>query len=174
MPLKRIKINNFKSIKHCDMSFEKLNTLIGENGAGKTNIIEAINYFYCNLTENNLSENIFDENNRFSNEISIQLDFDLIDFVKIAKNNSDGPLDLFDEEPENKSKYQGYYKAIISLVSETKDKILSIELSQVKGKGIKWNCSYNQRLVIKSLFPVFHVDVRNMDVNEWSYVWDVL
>lgn len=174
MPLKKVTIRNFKSIKHCVINFEKINTFIGENGAGKSNIIEALNYFYCNLTENNLSDHIFDENNRFSNEASIQLDFDLSDFVKIAKNNSDVPFELLEDEPENKSKYQGYYKAIISLASETKDKILSIKFSQIKGKGINWNCPYKKRLVIKSLFPIFHIDARNMDVNEWRYIWDVL
>lgn len=174
MALKRIKINNFKSIKHCDMTLENLNTLIGENGAGKTNIIEAINYFYCNLTENNPSEQVFDENNKFSNEINIELYFDLSEFVKIAKNNIDDPSTMFDEEPEHKSKYQGYYKAIISLAPENKNESLCVKLSQIKNNGIKWNLPYKERLVIKSLFPVFYINSRNMDVNEWSYLWDVL
>ena len=38
MPLTRLCIKNFKSIKSCDISFSELNVLIGENGTGKTNI----------------------------------------------------------------------------------------------------------------------------------------
>lgn len=61
MPLTRLCIKNFKSIKSCDISFSELNVLIGENGTGKTNILDAINYFYRNLTESNTSDRIFDE-----------------------------------------------------------------------------------------------------------------
>lgn len=38
MPLTRLCIKNFKSIKSCDISFSELNVLIGENGTGKTNM----------------------------------------------------------------------------------------------------------------------------------------
>ena len=44
MPLTRLIIKNYKSIKNCDISLEKLNVLIGENGSGKTTILDAINY----------------------------------------------------------------------------------------------------------------------------------
>ena len=69
MALKRIKIENFKSIKYCNITMAELNVLIGENGAGKTNILKAINYFYSNLTETNIDQYVFDENNHYSNEI---------------------------------------------------------------------------------------------------------
>ncbi len=65
MPLSRVIIKNYKSIKHCDVTLSGLNVLIGENGTGKTNLLEAINYFYNNLTDNNVRTDIFDENNRY-------------------------------------------------------------------------------------------------------------
>ena len=68
MPITRIIIKNYKSIKNCDISLSDLSLLIGENGTGKTSILEAINYFYQNLTESNASMAVFDENNRYSNE----------------------------------------------------------------------------------------------------------
>jgi AAA15 family ATPase/GTPase len=72
MPLTRLIIKNYKSIKNCDISLEKLNVLIGENGSGKTTILDAINYFYKNLTYSAASDNVFDENNRYSNELKIR------------------------------------------------------------------------------------------------------
>ena len=39
--LSRIKISGYKSIKQCDISFGKINVLIGSNGAGKSNFISA-------------------------------------------------------------------------------------------------------------------------------------
>lgn len=58
MPLTRLTIKNFKSIKECDITFSGLNVLIGENGTGKTNILDAVNYFYRNLTDSNISTDI--------------------------------------------------------------------------------------------------------------------
>lgn len=63
MPLTRLIIKNFKSIKNCDISLSELNVLIGENGTGKTNLLDAISYFYRNLTDSDISERVFDENN---------------------------------------------------------------------------------------------------------------
>ena len=107
MPLIRIKIENFKSIKHCDISLSELNLFLGENGTGKTSILEAIYYFYQNLTEANINDSIFDENNRFSNEARITLYFDFSEFVKISKSNSDDSY-IFDDQPSAKIKYGGY------------------------------------------------------------------
>ena len=173
MPLIRMKIENFKSIKYCDISLSELNVFMGENGTGKTNILEAIYYFYQNLTEVNPNNSVFDENNRFSNEVRITLYFDLSEFVKISKSNSDVPI-LFDDQPSVKVKYGGYYKTIIAMVSESKNNIVSVSMSQIKGRPIKWSCSYEDRFIFKSLFPIFHIDTRNLDVTEWGYIWNIL
>ena len=50
MALCRIQIDNFKSIKHADLSLNHINVFIGENGAGKTNVLDAVDYFYSNLS----------------------------------------------------------------------------------------------------------------------------
>ena len=71
MPLTRLIIKNFKSIKNCDISLSELNVLIGENGTGKTNLLDAISYFYRNLTDSDISEHVFDENNHYSNHFAI-------------------------------------------------------------------------------------------------------
>ena len=39
--LSRMTIHGFKSIKSCDISFGKINVLIGSNGAGKSNFISS-------------------------------------------------------------------------------------------------------------------------------------
>ncbi len=173
MPLTRVKIENFKSIKHCDISLSALNVFIGENGTGKTNILDAINYFYRNLTENRAERNVFDENNSYSNEVKITLFFDFSEFVKISKSNSDEP-DRFAEQETSEIKYGGYYKTILAMASKSPNKMLSVTMTQIKGKAIIWNYSYEDRLVFKSLFPFFHLDTRSLDVTEWGYVWDIL
>ena len=173
MPLTRIEIENYKSIKHCDISITELTILIGENGTGKTSVLEAMQYFYKNLTEACASNTVFDENNRFSNEVRITLHFDFSEFVKISKSHSDDP-DLFGDQSATKIKYNGYYKAILSIATKSPNQVLSVTLNQIKGKGIQWNYSYEDRLIFRSLFPFFFVDARSLDVTEWGYVWDIL
>ena len=44
MSLSRIVIKNFKSIKECDIAVTELNVFIGENGAGKSNLLDYYEY----------------------------------------------------------------------------------------------------------------------------------
>lgn len=173
MPLTHIRIENFKSIKRCDLDLCNLNALIGANGTGKTNILDAMNYFYNNLTEQHIQNDIFDLNNRFSNEVKITLTFDLSDFVKISKFHTDELSMLFDDDSD-KDRYRNYYKAIISLAKTQKNNQFSIKLTQTKKNGIQWSEKYEHRFIIKSLFPVFYVNSRDLDINEWSQIWNIL
>lgn len=173
MPVTHIRIENYKSIKRCDIDLNNTTALIGANGTGKTNILEAIHYFYSNLTEKNTSEAIFDANNRFSNEVKITLTFDLSNFVIISKTKTND-FDYLFEDTAEKSRYSKYFQSIMSLISSKKEKTISVQMSQIKGMGIHWSESFQKRTIIKSLFPFFYIDVRNLDLNEWSEVWEVL
>jgi len=46
MKLKQIEIDKFRSIDHISIVIGKLAVLIGENNAGKTNILKAVDLFY--------------------------------------------------------------------------------------------------------------------------------
>ena len=46
MQLQKVKIHNFRSILDADFDLEKYSLLVGENNAGKTNIITALRIFY--------------------------------------------------------------------------------------------------------------------------------
>ena len=173
LPVTHIRIENYKSIKRCDIDLNNTTALIGANGTGKTNILEAIHYFYSNLTEKNTSEAIFDANNRFSNEVKITLTFDLSNFVIISKTKTND-FDYLFEDTAEKSRYSKYFQSIMSLISSKKEKTISVQMSQIKGMGIHWSESFQKRTIIKSLFPFFYIDVRNLDLNEWSEVWEVL
>ena len=51
MKISTIQINNFRSIEKIDLSLEKFNLFVGQNNHGKTNIFEAIEWFYKNTGE---------------------------------------------------------------------------------------------------------------------------
>lgn len=164
MPVTRIVIKNFKSIKTCDLKLDNLNLLIGENGTGKSNIIEAIKYFYENLTSTHVDNDIFDKNNKFSNEVNITLYFDLQDFINKAKNNI--KVAQFNDKVTT---YKNFYNKILLM-----EKYIQLNLKQIKGEQIKWNMPYEERFIIKSLFPCFYINSRDLDLLNWDYFWSII
>lgn len=46
MRISKITIDNFRSIKHAEISADKFNVFVGQNNHGKTNFFEAIDWFY--------------------------------------------------------------------------------------------------------------------------------
>jgi predicted ATPase len=50
--LKRIVLDGYKSIKHCDLELNRLNVLIGANGAGKSNFIDLFKLVQSILQQN--------------------------------------------------------------------------------------------------------------------------
>ena len=161
MSLSRIKINNYKSIKECDIPITNISLLIGENGTGKSNIIEAVHYFYSNIDEYNQKIDVFDKNNRFSNEVRISLYFDMNKLVNIAKSQ----ITKF-------SNHMGFYNKILQLTQKTK--IIKLEMRQIKQKTIKWNYNYKDRTFLAGLFPLFYIDTRTINLNSWLEIWDVI
>ena len=49
MKIKSVTINNFRSIQHAKIEFHDYSIIVGENNVGKSNIIDAIRYFYGDL-----------------------------------------------------------------------------------------------------------------------------
>ena len=46
MKISKIIIDNFRSIKHTEVTVDKFNIFVGQNNHGKTNFFEAIDWFY--------------------------------------------------------------------------------------------------------------------------------
>ena len=46
MKISKITIDNFRSIKHAEITADKFNVFVGQNNHGKTNLFEAIDWFY--------------------------------------------------------------------------------------------------------------------------------
>lgn len=49
MKIKSVTINNFRSIEHATINMHDYSIIVGENNAGKSNIIDAIRYFYGDI-----------------------------------------------------------------------------------------------------------------------------
>jgi len=51
MKLKRLEIDNFKSLLEFDISFEQFNCIIGLNGAGKSTLLQALDFVLVSLKD---------------------------------------------------------------------------------------------------------------------------
>lgn len=72
MKIKRISIENFRSIKQANILVSDFNIFVGQNNCGKTNLFEALEFFF-NGYKGDIRELIF---NRSSNlEMSVEIEF---------------------------------------------------------------------------------------------------
>lgn len=159
MTIKRVRINGYKSIKNCDLYIGKENLFVGENGSGKSNFISAIKYFYSNLVHKNKSEYVFDENNKYCNEVLISIDYDLSEIHVAAI--------------KNKDRYESYYKKIESIYNKGNNGILRVEMRQIKSAEISWNIGYSDRQTIKNIFEIY--DLNDGEAGDkWDLIWVLL
>jgi predicted ATP-dependent endonuclease of OLD family len=76
MNIKKVKIENFRSIERLDESFDKFNVLVGQNNHGKTNFFEALNWFFAGFDRSTSKTNlIFSEANQNA-EMLVEITFD--------------------------------------------------------------------------------------------------
>ena len=87
MSVAKVEIDNYKSIKHCEIDFRDINLFIGENGTGKSNILEAVQCFYGSLLGETDDRECYNYLNRFSNEFSISVTFDFRHLKRISVRN---------------------------------------------------------------------------------------
>lgn len=161
MGLQAVHIKNYKCIRDCKMDLKQLNILLGENGSGKTNVLSAILYFYNNMISQKPTLEIFDENNRLNDQVEITLTYDLSKLLIRCRKN----------KIEEKEKYMAYYK-VIDKMARKEDGKISLTLTQVKGGKIIWNHGIEERKILYHMYPMYHLDARDIDLTDWESLWE--
>lgn len=159
MAITRIKINNFKSLKEIDLDVKEFNCLIGKNGVGKTNILNAIRYFYDNLTESHISMDNFDKVNAYNDQLEISLTFDFTDILNKMNTNSDFYQKVKDQV-EHKTPFN--------------DRVVVLTMTQYKQDSVHWSHSYELRSIIQITHPAYFIDARNIELTNWKNLWDII
>jgi len=86
MKISKIKIQNFRSIREAEISCCDFNTFVGQNNSGKTNLFEAIEFFYNGLGRG-ISVSDVSFNRDTENEVIVELTFiGALDGVEKMKN----------------------------------------------------------------------------------------
>lgn len=75
MKISKVTINNFRSIEYAVFDFNDFNVFVGQNNAGKTNLFEAIEWFFNGLTKGKSLKDLH-PNRDTSKEISVEIEFE--------------------------------------------------------------------------------------------------
>lgn len=75
MKIKSVTINNFRSIQHAKIDFHDYSIIVGENNVGKSNIIDAIRYFYGDLELTPRDWCLINEHEPF--DVSVEVEYDM-------------------------------------------------------------------------------------------------
>lgn len=78
MYIKNLTLNNFKNFSHLELDFTKINCIVGNNGVGKTNILDAI--YYLSFCKSFLGTNDSDTIRYNTDFFSIKGDYMLNDY----------------------------------------------------------------------------------------------
>jgi DNA replication and repair protein RecF len=159
MYLKQLKLANFKNYGDADLVFSnKINCFIGNNGAGKTNVLDAIYYLsfcksYFNLVD---SQNILHDAPFFAIHGTYNKNGNPEDFVScIQKRNHKKQFILNDKEYERLADHIGliplvmispYDRDLINEGSETRRKYIDSVISQFDKFYLDDLITYNKAL----------------------------
>lgn len=158
MSLTTIQIRNYKSIQNFTIELRDMNLLLGENGSGKTNILSALQYFYDNMISQKPSYQVFDTNNPLNNRVEITLTYDMHKLLVRSRKN----------RQTQQTRYLSYYKAIENI---TDGEIIHLTLRQIKGGAITWSHDIHTRKLLYHLYPLYHVDAREINLVDWEDLW---
>ncbi|CAH0318086.1 retron Eco8 family effector endonuclease [Priestia megaterium] len=169
MSIVNIEIKNCKSIKQMKIDLKALNCIIGRNGAGKTNLIKAISYFFQSLSTDSTIFDLRDKRNPYSDRSEIIVNFDFSYLIRVGqeyrKRLAIGVL------PKNE-----FFENIYRLGKHAKENQLSIKLI-INEKGRKeWfpKLPFDLRLTLKNLYPLYLISTRDLNVTDWSNLWEMI
>ncbi|WP_342571478.1 retron Eco8 family effector endonuclease [Paenibacillus sp. FSL R5-0749] len=169
MAIRRIKINNFKSLRSVDITLNNISCLLGENGSGKSNFLKAVHYFYLNMTASNFQTNLHDKHNPYVEDMEITIWFDFKRIISIAKSHRSAHR-IYNHE------FKPFFRKILSMHKSIGDdnELISLTLTQRKREGIIWSLPYESRVILKNLFPVYFVNARHINLTNWDELWETI
>lgn len=184
MFLKQIKLANFKNYKQADFNFSgKINCFIGDNGAGKTNVLDAIHYLsFCKSYFNAIdSQNIKHEEEFFAIHGIYDKNGSSADTVScILKKNLGKQFLLNEKEYDRLSDHIGLYplvmispydRDLINEGSETRRKYIDSVISQFNKLYLDDLINYNKVLLQRNVLLKKFVE-RNFYDRASLEIWD--
>jgi len=174
MGIKSIRVKNLLSFDDVFISdIRDINCVIGQNNAGKSNLLNLINYYYAKMEDKKVLPP--ELHNSYSNSGSISIVFDTTRIKQIVTSRQRN-------SPYQKHIYNTLFKGdnfwdLILRHSINKAEKSSIELTLTinKDDSIRWsNKNKDVRDVLSRIFPFFSIDTRKIDLYDWGKLWNLI
>lgn len=184
MEILNLKLTNFRNFIFTEVSFsKKINLIIGNNGSGKTNLIEAIHVLALTKTFRNVYDSVLiNENSKLAviegtinSKIKNKYQIEISQQGKKAKINNN-----------NISKLSDYISKILLVTFSSNDiklitdnpsvrrKLLNIEISQLNNIYLKYLNEYNKIMKQRNAFLKILYTNRNTSIDYLNILTDKL
>ena len=184
MFLHKLSLVNFKNYEQSELHFsEKINCFVGDNGSGKTNLLDAIHYLsFCKSYFNPIdSQNILHEAAFFATHGTYVKDGDRMDVIScIQKRNQRKQFKLNQKEYERLADHIGHYplvmispydRDLINSGSEVRRKFIDSVISQFDKFYLDDVINYNKALWQRNALLKQFAEKRYFD-NTALEIWD--
>lgn len=153
MQILNLKLLNFRNYEKLDIEFDpSMNIIIGKNGMGKTNIVEAI--YVLALTKSfRCSDNVLIKSNEDTMRISADVRSTFIDNYKLVLSKDEKRVSINKTRVKRLSDYVSNINVILFSVDDlklikdtpsTRRKMINIELSQINNEYLNLVNTYNK------------------------------
>jgi len=162
MEILNLKLSNFRNFSNLDLDFsKKINLIIGNNGSGKTNLIEAINVLALTKTFRNVFDNVLIKNDSKSAIIKGTVNSSIINNYQVEITKEGKKVKI---NGNNINKFSDYISKILIITFSSNDlklikdtpnirrKLLNIEISQLNNKYLKNLNEYNKIVKQRNAF----------------------
>lgn len=156
-----INIKNFKCLKDINIYIGdkyELSCFLGKNGTGKSNILNAIKYFYDNMFSYYGHSRAIDNRNIYIQNMEISITYD---FSNLLSNKT---LSIHLQDSINN--LEPYFND---------EKQMLVKMTQYKDGRLKWYPEDKKVLTsISNIFPMYHIDTRDIDLVNWEVLWNII
>ncbi len=185
MYLQKLSITNFKNYSEAELDFsEKINCFVGNNGVGKTNLLDAIYYLsFCKSYFNPIdSQNILHGSDFFANHGTYLTNGDKVDYIScIQKRNHRKQFRRNKKDYSRLADHIGlfplvmispYDRDLINIGSEVRRKYIDSVISQFDKIYLDNLINYNKALTQRNTLLKHFAETRMFD---WSAleIWDL-
>lgn len=161
MSIVSINIKNYKSLQDIQIKFDEKSDLfcfLGKNSTGKSNLLNALKYFYDNMFSHYGNSDVIDNQNVYVQGMEISIVFDFSNLLRKV----------------NTSDY--LYSELKALKPHFNDKNqMLVTMTQNKEGRIRWYPKEKDILKnIYSMFPLYPIHTRSIDLTNWDMLWEII
>jgi predicted ATP-dependent endonuclease of OLD family len=176
MSIKSIRIKNLLSFEDVYIAdFKDINCIVGQNNAGKSNLLALLNYFYSSLREERVVPPSLYSNYSAMGSITIEYDTTRLKKVVTSKGEKTPYFrHIYNTLFSRKSNLSGL-EAFIEFIKEHKRKESKyfLALTVNKDNSINWSTKNKDVLeIINRIYPFFFIDTRHINLYDWSKIWE--